>query len=92
MLLAYHKIIPPKLLYHNPLLKNKYDDTVAAILARYGIIPPKQWEHKSSILFKQSIRKNNDSYDIYVTIGDLLFKNKSPLPNAWRNQKFKNYK
>ena len=40
MYLARSNIIPPKEWYHNPLLYNKYKETVAIYLS-FKIIPPK---------------------------------------------------
>ena len=37
--------VPPKELYHDPLLKNKDDETVAMISASRGTIPSKEWMH-----------------------------------------------
>ena len=43
MRLAEKGIIPPKIIHQNPELKNKYSYTVAMLLAKNGIIPPKEW-------------------------------------------------
>ena len=41
----YLKQIPPKEWYHNRLIHNKYDLTVAYYLVRNEILPPKEWKH-----------------------------------------------
>ena len=49
MILAYHKIIPPKQWQHKSSLQNNYNDTVAMILAEKEIIPPNEWNHKPEL-------------------------------------------
>ena len=41
MFLSRNGMIPPKEWEHNPNIKNKYNDTVAILLAYKGKIPPK---------------------------------------------------
>ena len=41
MIIAKTNIIPPNEWCHDPLLKNKADDTVATILLNDKILPPK---------------------------------------------------
>ena len=45
MWLAFKGIIPPKEWYHNPEIKNSYNDTVAILLAGNKIIPLHEWYH-----------------------------------------------
>lgn len=43
MFLARNKIIPPKLWYHNPNIKNKDNKTVSDYLKQKGIPIPNEW-------------------------------------------------
>ena len=56
MYLASNKILPPKEWYHNPLLINEHNGTVAVILINKGVLPPKEWEH---IIYKHDINKDS---------------------------------
>ena len=49
MILAIKGIVPPKEWNHDPLLKDRNDNTVAIILSSKGIIPPKEWMHDINI-------------------------------------------
>ena len=50
MILASKGIIPPKEWRHDPLLKDKNNNTVAIILSSKGIIPPREWMHDINLL------------------------------------------
>lgn len=47
--LAWNGIIPPKELWHDPLLKSDNGMTVAMWLASSSIIPPKEWYHDPTL-------------------------------------------
>lgn len=61
MILVDNNIIPPKEWYHDPLLKDINDNTVAIILSSEGIIPPKEWIHDMDI-------KNKAGYSIKLIL------------------------
>lgn len=49
MYLASKGIIPPKIFHHDPEMRDKYDCTVAMLLAANGMIPPQEWTHSSQL-------------------------------------------
>lgn len=60
MFYAENQRIPPEYWQHNPLIINKYYETVATILIDNMILPPKEWEHtiyESNIVYDFKISK-----------------------------------
>ena len=72
MILAKDNIDIPNYLHHDPNKQNCYGETVAMILAKQEIMPPKEWMHN------YDIKDINDK-----TLKDYLEDNYLPIPKHW---------
>lgn len=72
---ANRKQIPSSYNYHDRYLTNKDNQTVAMILAKNGIIPPKEWMHDDSIIDYQD-----------ESLSDILAKHYLCSPKHWLDE------